>query len=613
MTYRIRQGSETIPIEPLGNGESIEEFYGYRTDGHPHAHTTTGISRSDVSALFLWEGPNGISLVFIHDTRFDGSGGAVTFDISGLDTAQGRWVVQDDSGDLVSSTDTSPDWTWADAHTDGGVWRGGLDEDVEITIDPAFNDSARKSPIDPGEITSWQVLSGSAENPDRHVLALDQPITITTRPDQLGATATTISFIAGLSENPETGGDVLNSTLVDTTGGMFPREFPADSGFLGDGVVELPDDLETFLNDEKEVRGLDRTYKRFRLKNSVAIEFDSVPEGRTLPSNLGGTVKVNTRLDEDEVIRVDGNSVTGNFDIELFDADDPEPLPRTILHEGKIDDVESPFVNFDGRVKPAQSYTRYVKVTTVELEKDGRPIEGVQVATLWGTSDPFTYELVNEGGGDLADWALPLPNNPVVFSWLELTVLADGTKLVRVPDASIFPNHAGYLAESVSRTHGEKLATSGLEVITDPNETSSEDGYDVAIRDTQNNVWDAFKGNYEEEATSAPYHTPHLVYLRSYRQSYDGPTGTGNAGLVELPLMVYGKDPDGRSLSRPAVLDLLSTGSRDWHPLTPFPVTLQESLRDDADSISGFGAAAGASAVGAAALWKARRRTESED
>lgn len=171
----VTQGNQEYTIKPLSyNGETIEEFYDY---SDLQSHTSTDIERSDVSELFFYQGPNGLSLCVIHDRAYDGSGGAVTFDFTGLPVHEGSWIVIDDSGDMNSDS-TSPDWSWLRNKSDGGVFRGGLESTDTIRIDPAFNDEAERPAREPGRLTDWQLLSGDPSNPERISLDMDQPITI---------------------------------------------------------------------------------------------------------------------------------------------------------------------------------------------------------------------------------------------------------------------------------------------------------------------------------------------------------------------------------------------------------------------------------------------------
>jgi len=168
----VEQGGDSFEVVPLSNGQRIEEFYDY---GNAKINSPLPIAESDKSQLFFWSGPDGISLVTLHDKGNDGSGGAVTMTFDGLPTSQGSWVVKDDGGDYQSPTRF--DWSWADTKTDGGVFRGGLTNE-SVTIDPAFNDAARRNPLTPGELTDWQVLTGQATAPRSVSLDMDEPVTV---------------------------------------------------------------------------------------------------------------------------------------------------------------------------------------------------------------------------------------------------------------------------------------------------------------------------------------------------------------------------------------------------------------------------------------------------
>ncbi len=168
----VEQGEKSYEVVPLSNGETIEEFYGYES---AQINSPLPIFQSDTSRLFFWSGPDGISLVLLHDAPSDGSGGAITMEFDGLPLAQGSWVIKDDSGDFVNNQRWN--WAWDHIHTDGGAFRGGLTNE-SVTIDPAFNDAAERSPLSPGTIDSWQVLSGRATEPTNESLAMDENVTI---------------------------------------------------------------------------------------------------------------------------------------------------------------------------------------------------------------------------------------------------------------------------------------------------------------------------------------------------------------------------------------------------------------------------------------------------
>jgi hypothetical protein len=93
----------------------------------------------------------------------------VTFDFEGLPT-QGEWTVQDDPGDVgrCGNPRSTICWRWVQLHTDGGVFSGGLNSDVELTIDPDF-----KSGID-----DWKVITATDNGIKRIALDMDEQLTI---------------------------------------------------------------------------------------------------------------------------------------------------------------------------------------------------------------------------------------------------------------------------------------------------------------------------------------------------------------------------------------------------------------------------------------------------
>ncbi|WP_152423273.1 hypothetical protein [Haloterrigena salina] len=192
----VEQGSERFDVVPLSNGQRIEEFYDY---GNAQINSPLPIAESDKSQLFFWSGPEGLSLVLLHDKPSDGSGGAVTMTFDDLPTGQGNWIVRDDSGDYRHNTRF--DWAWNRIRTDGGVFRGGL-TNQSVTIDPAFNDAATRSPLDHGELTDWQVLTGRATDPRSHSLEMDEPVTVR------------VPEAPAMNESNETVGDSGNASIT---------------------------------------------------------------------------------------------------------------------------------------------------------------------------------------------------------------------------------------------------------------------------------------------------------------------------------------------------------------------------------------------------------------
>lgn len=533
----------------------------------------------------------------------------------GFTTGSGAIIPFRIRGSVVDTVElaTDPGWqsdTWyryevshdGDGEFVGRLWPAGESRPSE----PTARSTGSPPPSGP------RIFAASVNGARAAPLAVDHAAITWDGTDSLDATATVLSYVPGLDENDAAPGADADqdfySAFPNRGGGLFPRRFPIDGGFVGDQQQGPPGTVGAAI-DGKTVQGLDEPHDAFRVKNSLAIEFETEPEGRRLDSDVAGSVRVNTQFSERNVVFRGGFDL--EFDVQLFDPEDPEEPSKTIVEEGRLDDVEGFLKNFDRRVRPARTNTRYVGVDRVELEKDGEPIEGVRAATVWGGSNPYSHDLqsgIVEAG---ADFVLPLQNNPVIYSWVELTVLADGTKLVRVPDATPFPKHAGYLAAGVDRTAGTLRADSKLEVEFDPAVTDSDDGYDVAINEEDNNVWNTFVDTYgesflPEDRPVSPYSVPAVFYLDSYREEYDSIRGAGQNGFVERPIMAFGRAPDGSELDRGEALALLDTAEGDWFPLSPFDVPSAAVMDPPETSpVPGFGAAAAIASVGlGGALWR---------
>ena len=219
-TYRIVQGDQEFEVRPIQGELPVEEFYDYR---YPYqsredpswgrsfsSEGTTELQQDDTSILMLYEGPNGVSLVAIHDKYYEDrengtAGSSVSWELTGL-PEDGEWAMIDDDydwrnetvekddihqlgadhrtgaagndGDPPEGVDARLSWVWSNGRTDGMAYRGLGGEDVSITIDPAFNEDSYhrygdnrrpdEDPNDPeegeeynGTIDDWQVVSAT--------------------------------------------------------------------------------------------------------------------------------------------------------------------------------------------------------------------------------------------------------------------------------------------------------------------------------------------------------------------------------------------------------------------------------------------------------------------
>lgn len=166
----VRQnGEEVAKVSPITSDRSIEDFYRYDRIDNASANTPMHLRESDVTKLFFYRrsGTNSpLSLVVIHDTPHDGDGGSVRFDFQpNALPSGGGWAVEDDPGETF--TRNVADWSWVSCCTDGGAYRGGFEEGVEVTIDPSFNSG----------IGRWDLLD--ADGSVAAELSRTAPVTLT--------------------------------------------------------------------------------------------------------------------------------------------------------------------------------------------------------------------------------------------------------------------------------------------------------------------------------------------------------------------------------------------------------------------------------------------------
>jgi len=250
-TYRIVQGDQEFEVRPIQGDVPVEEFYDYRypyqSRDNPSwgrsfsSEGTTEFQQDDTSILMLYEGPNGVSLVAVHDKyhedRENGTAGSsVSWELTGLPD-DGEWAVIDDDygwrnetvekddihqldadhragaagndGDPPEGVDARLSWVWTNGRNDGMAYRGLGGEDVSITIDPAFNEDSYhrygddrrpdEDPDDPeegeeynGTIDDWQVISATDGGEDYKRIwfnSLEQDVRIETVPESEQVTA----------------------------------------------------------------------------------------------------------------------------------------------------------------------------------------------------------------------------------------------------------------------------------------------------------------------------------------------------------------------------------------------------------------------------------------
>ena len=248
----VRQNGQCYPISAFGNGSrSIETFYEYRSpESNPSGWYRAygelqGLLRQDTSQVLLYNGSDGLSLVFVHDglANGSGSGGTVAMNITGL-PAEGNWSVQDDDyddqDDVFDLRETSAhiEWVWNEGNrSDGAAFVGlGRENWEEIRIDPAFNDDSPQYPSEKWDespesnvIDSWIARSANGTS---YELAMDESITIARGPCDTEAPS---AALAASSRSPVAGTEVtLNASGSADNEGISEYRWDPD----GDGTIE---------------------------------------------------------------------------------------------------------------------------------------------------------------------------------------------------------------------------------------------------------------------------------------------------------------------------------------------------------------------------------------
>ncbi len=189
------QDNDSIRVTPLGDGtRSVEAFYDYRSpatdpEGQYSSYGTDDIQMNQVSQLFVYDGIEGLSLVFLHDklSDTDGGGAVITADLSDL-PENGEWVVEDDTYDnrddvfRHSRQSSHIEWFTNGYRTDGAAFRGLERANNTITVDMRFNEDTENYPFEEwegppeqNEIERWLVRSGTGETTE---IDMDEPVEI---------------------------------------------------------------------------------------------------------------------------------------------------------------------------------------------------------------------------------------------------------------------------------------------------------------------------------------------------------------------------------------------------------------------------------------------------
>lgn len=269
-------------------------------------------------------------------------------------------------------------------------------------------------------------------------------------PDVSGS-FTTLSFIPGENEN----GSPLKSSIMHIIpdSDYLPGQPIYDAWFVGDGVESMPSDLSTALSLRKNLEESADPLRRYRHKDQITVSFDT--------SN-------GQEIDEEslQITFNDGSPATTPPNNVNFRN---EELPYTVLEQEDINTLNDKIDSwFDGhRQHRSVRMPRYWATETVQAS-DGTA--GIRVSSVSGSYDWYaevlaekaadlstkaflegilgfpisdlTYELIGERLSFIYDLLIITPK---VFTFLDFIVLADGRRVGRFWDGSLFPRHTAYL------------------------------------------------------------------------------------------------------------------------------------------------------------------------
>lgn len=313
-----------------------------------------------------------------------------------------------------------------------------------------------------------------------------------TRPSTAGrneASAAVLTYIPGTSENTGEGGDEYDSAMPDVSDHV-------DNAFHADNRTSLESTLaEATELDKRLAEYPDRLFPHYRVRNGVSVSFSS-PDGERIDGAVTVSAGEESALSP---VTLEGEAGEG--------GDNPYRANLDSIHGGE-------------EYKAPLAREHHVSHATFEVEG----VEGVRASTIYGGVDSYIAEYVDAIAESGLGWLDATPAGapaayvldhllalPAFYSFLEVTLLADGTRVARVWDAGQYPRHALYL-------------DGGL---------LGESDFDLGEEWWKNEQMNAFFARWGTESKLAlhPYKSPHLAYEKLF-----------GAGGGPHPVLLGGED-----------------------------------------------------------------------
>ncbi|WP_157511675.1 hypothetical protein [Halapricum sp. CBA1109] len=149
-TIVVSQGGDRYDVVPISNDTTASGLFGDES-----LNTTLPLSAAQTSRLFVWSGPDGLSLVTVHNNRTSITGGSARFEYEGLPDSS-QWAVRDDTDDTFDANGTAA-WSWDAQEADGGVINQSL-AGADIRVSPDYGWAGKR------QIVSDQDLNAGPES-----------------------------------------------------------------------------------------------------------------------------------------------------------------------------------------------------------------------------------------------------------------------------------------------------------------------------------------------------------------------------------------------------------------------------------------------------------------